>query len=444
MVRQRAQRPFIRNAPFHAFRHGLAALPGILHRRVAIRARFHRARRTHPAVRLERAPLIQNCFARRLFRSGEQASNHHTRRACGQRFRDVSRIFDAPVSDQRHFGALRRTRRFHDGRQLRHSRAGHHAGGADRTRPDADFQSIHAQRNQFFRAFVGRHVSGDDLRFRQALANRLDRFHHAKRMPVRRVNRQHIHFGLGQFHGPLQKISRRAHRRAHAQSSVLILRRARIFQFFLDVFYRDQSLQVEVLIHNQQFFDAMLLQNAFRFVQRCADGHGHEIFLGHHRADELRMIFLETQIAVGQNSRQARSACHRKPGNFVLVHDFQRLPDGDVRRNGDRVDDHSAFRALHAVHFFSLFFRGHAAMHDADAALPRDGNGQPRLRYGVHGRGGQRHIQLHLARKIRGRIHFRRQHRRPARNQQHVVKSKSVGNRTFVHSNLTSTNWLRK
>jgi len=59
---------------------------------------------------------------------------------------------------------------------------------------------------------------------------------------VRRVDGQHVGFRLRHFHGPFEKIARRAHGGAHAQSAMLIFRRARIFQFLLDVFDGDEAL----------------------------------------------------------------------------------------------------------------------------------------------------------------------------------------------------------
>ena len=55
-----------------------------------------------------------------------------------------------------------------DRRDLRHAGAGDHARGADRARADADLDAVHAQRDQVARAFVRRHVAGDQLARRAA------------------------------------------------------------------------------------------------------------------------------------------------------------------------------------------------------------------------------------------------------------------------------------
>src|SRR5713226_3401494 len=67
LVRQRAQLALVGHASFDALRHGLASFLAVLDQRVAVRASFHRSRRTHSSIRLERAPLVENGFSGRLF-----------------------------------------------------------------------------------------------------------------------------------------------------------------------------------------------------------------------------------------------------------------------------------------------------------------------------------------------------------------------------------------
>src|SRR6266568_1961392 len=65
---QTAERTLMGYAAFHPFRHGLAAFGRVLEIAVA-GARFHGAERTHAAIGLERAALVENGFSRRLFRA---------------------------------------------------------------------------------------------------------------------------------------------------------------------------------------------------------------------------------------------------------------------------------------------------------------------------------------------------------------------------------------
>ena len=64
-----------------------------------------------------------------------------------------------------------------------------------------------------------------------------------------------------------------------------------------------RPFQVEVLIDDEKFFDAMFLQDFFGFVEGGADGDGDEVVLGHHLADELGVVFFEAKVAVGEDAR---------------------------------------------------------------------------------------------------------------------------------------------
>src|SRR5882762_10767592 len=65
LICQRAKLAFIGHAALDALRNGFAVLRTLL--RVTVGgARIHRAGRAHPAVRLERAALVENGFSGRL------------------------------------------------------------------------------------------------------------------------------------------------------------------------------------------------------------------------------------------------------------------------------------------------------------------------------------------------------------------------------------------
>jgi hypothetical protein len=72
-----------------------------------------------------------------------------------------------------------------------------------------------------------------------------------------------------------------------------------------------------------------------------------------------------------------------------------------VRRHGDRVDDHAAFRALHLVDFVGLLLDGQIAMDDAQAALLRQRDRHVRLGDRVHGGADDGNVQADVARELR-------------------------------------------
>ena len=144
-------------------------------------------------------------------------------------------------------------------------------------------------------------------------------------------------------------------------------------------------------------------------------------------------VALEADVAVCQDAHKARALRHRQAGNPVLGHDFERAMQRGVRRDGHRIDDHAAFRALHAVHLLGLPIDGHVAMDEPDAALARDGDGQARVGDRIHGRSDDGDVDRDLARKAGARVGLSGQHRRFAGQQQHVVKRQPLRNISVNH-----------
>src|SRR6266571_4007805 len=206
------------------------------------------------------------------------------------------------------------------------------------------------------------------------------------------------------------------------KSAVLIFGGPRIFQFLLNVLDRDQPFQIELLIHHQQFFDAMTLQQALGFFERGSHRDGDQILLGHHAADGLLQIFLKAQIAIGENAHQLGAAGHRESRYLILIHEIESMMHGMFRRNGHRVDDHSALRTLDAVHLFGLALEAHVAVDEAEPSLAGHGDRQMRLRNRIHRRGDHGNIQGDAASEAGARVRLGRKHRGFSRQQQNVVE----------------------
>src|SRR5579859_4844838 len=115
------------------------------------------------------------------------------------------------------------------------------------------------------------------------MANSLNRFHDARSVTVRGVYGQNVGLGFVHLDGALEIVARCADGGSDAQAALIVFRRARVFELFLNVLDGNQALEVEVLVHDEQLLDAVLLQDALGFLERGADGHGHEVVLGHHR-----------------------------------------------------------------------------------------------------------------------------------------------------------------
>ena len=80
-----------------------------------------------------------------------------------KRQRQIARVADAAVGDDRYAAAVQRGRDIRDRRDLRDAYAGHDARGADRARTDSYLDRIGARLDQIERGLRRDDVAGDEL-----------------------------------------------------------------------------------------------------------------------------------------------------------------------------------------------------------------------------------------------------------------------------------------
>ena len=243
-------------------------------------------------------------------------------------------------------------------------------------------------------------------------------------------------FVFRHFLSALEEIASRADGRAHSQTAFVVFGRAGIFQFFLNVFYGDQALQVVLVVDNEQLFYAVLVQNFFGLLERRADRDGDEMLFCHHLADGDVEARLETQVAVGEDADQfAVFLGDGDAGNLVLLHHVERVGNLGVGRHGDRVDDHAAFGALDLVDFIGLLVDGEIAMDDAESALLGERDGHVGFGDRVHGGADDGDVEMDVARDLGLGIDAGGHNLRARGNEENVVESKGFGNREMNHGN---------
>ena len=236
------------------------------------------------------------------------------------------------------------------------------------------------------------------------------------------VNGQDVRLAGREFLRTVEVIASSTDSCADAQPSLCVFGCVGVFQFFLNVFYGDQAFQIVLVIDDQQFLDAMLMQNIFRIFQRGADRDGNEVVFSHHLVDRDIEACLKAQVPVREYSDQLSVVGDRHAGNLVLAHDLEGIGNLFVRRHGDRVDDHAALGALYLIHFLRLLRDSEVSVDDPQAALLCHGNGHVRLGYGVHGCTDQRDIQTDVAGELSLRIRGCRDHIGAGRQEENVVK----------------------
>ena len=216
-----------------------------------------------------------------------------------------------------------------------------------------------------------------------------------------------------------------------------VLRCVGILDLFLNIFDGDQSLQVKTVIHDEKFLHPVLMEDFPRLFERSAHGYRDEVFFRHHLFNRQVQARLEAQVPIGQDAHQLAVFGDRHARNFVLVHDLESIRNPVLGADRDRIDDHSAFRALHLVDLRRLALDRHRAVYDADAALLRERDGQPRICDGVHRRADHGNVQQDVAGEERSGVNLRRQDLRLGGQEKDVVKSQRLRNWTVKHIPLS-------
>ena len=282
------------------------------------------------------------------------------------------------------------TRGLGDGGDLGHARAGDHAGGADGAGADANLDGVGAGVDEGHGSVVGGDVAGHEIDVGEAFFDLSDRFEHARGVAVGGVDGEHVDPHGDEFRGTLEEVAGSADGAGDAQAAFFILGGIGIFQLLLNVFDGDEALELVGVVDDQQFLHAVLVEDFLGLLQSGAHGDRDEILLGHHVVDGDVGAGDKAEIAVGEDADQFAIAGDRDAGDLESAHQLERIGDGLLRGDGDGVDDHAGFGALDLINLARLLRDGEIAVHDAQTALLRHGNGEARFSDRVHGRGHQR------------------------------------------------------
>ena len=131
----------------------------------------------------------------------------------------------------------------------------------------------------------------------------------------------------------------------------------------------------------------MLVQEGEDLVPARAFADGDELVLpGHGEAHRLVPARLEAQVARGDDSDDALTLDHRDARDPAPAGEVDDLPDRRIGGDRDRIPHDSALELLHPAHLVGLNGRWQVAVHDADAALLREGDGEAGFGHHVHRR----------------------------------------------------------
>ena len=257
-------------------------------------------------------------------------------------------------------------------------------------------------------------------------------------MTVGRVEHDHVHPGLDQGLGARQHLGPDADGRAGQQPTHVVLGGVRVLLDLLDVLDGDQSLEPAVLIDDEQFLDAVLVEQGLAVGQVDAHRRGDQVLAGHDVVDAQLVVGDEAQVAVGDNAHQLVAVEHRQAGDAVVAHDRLHLGHALVAGHGDRVDDHAGLGLLDLFDLLGLAVDAHVLVDDADAALPGHGDGGLVLGDRVHGGAEQRRLQLDGVGQPGRERDLRGQDLRGAGHHEDIVEGEGHGDIVVQHGDSLS------
>ena len=243
-------------------------------------------------------------------------------------------------------------------------------------------------------------------------------------MPVRGVQRQHVHPRRHQFARALHRGVAGAYRGAHAQPPGLVLAGVGILRVVHHIPGRYEALETIIPVDEGQFLYPVLVQQLLGLFRGGAYRRDDQ-FLRHHRGNFFLQVLLETQIPVGEYAGQLSLRDYDQARDIVLEHQFERVPQRLAGGDRYRVGYYAAFVFLHLRYFQRLLAGRHRAVYYPEAAFARHRYREGGFGDRVHGGGDQRDVKPDLAGKAGLYAGLPREHRRLRRQQQHIVESKT-------------------
>ncbi len=151
----------------------------------------------------------------------------------------------------------------------------------------------------------------------------------------------------------------------------------------------------------------MLLQD-FRGIFEIGGLMGsNKIFLRHHIPDLLLHRLLEAEITVGDYTHQTIVAIHHRNSSYLeLRHHGQCVCHFFIRRNTDRIQNHTILRTFYCPYLLGLLCNTHILMDHTNASFPGDGNSHRGLGNRIHGSRHHGNIKRYISGKLRREIYI--------------------------------------
>lgn len=156
--------------------------------------------------------------------------------------------------------------------------------------------------NQSFGCIGRRDVAGDDLDTVRLVLDARDGLDDLRGVAVRGIDDDHVATGRNEAFGALEAIFADRRCSSDAQTSLSVLRGVGVLRRLLDVLDGDEADAIVSVIDDDQFFNAVLMEQALGFFLRNVALNGHQILLGHQFRNRLIQSRCKSDVAVGQDA----------------------------------------------------------------------------------------------------------------------------------------------
>src|SRR5690606_3627756 len=249
--------------------------------------------------------------------------------------------------------------------------------------------------------FSGGHVAGDDAHGVVFTLDALDGFGDAHGVTMGSVDDQEVDAGVDQGLRALIAIVANGGGGGNTETSLLVLDGVRVQLGLFDVLDGDQANAPIVFVDHQQLFDAVTVKEDLGFFLGDAFANRDQVLVRHQLGNRLVRIGGEADVAVGEDADQfaggaAAAAAifnHRNTRDAATGHERQRIGQGCIGADGDRVDHHAAFEAFDDTDLFGLLFGSKVLVDHTHAAGLCHGDRHIGLGHGVHRRAQDRQVE---------------------------------------------------
>ena len=154
----------------------------------------------------------------------------------------------------------------------------------------------------------------------------------------------------------------------------------------VEILHGDHAAEFKIVVHHQQFFDAVAVQFLLYFGEFRALFHRYQLVLcGHDLRHTFLRVRLKAHVAAGDNPHQVAAIQYGHTGYAVGAGKFDQLGDSGRLLDSDWILDHAAFELLDLAHLLRLLGDAHALVDNADPAFLRHGDGQAEFSHCIHG-----------------------------------------------------------